>query len=581
MAEELLSINPFAQMRLFREGVTPDNIDDFLDGVDVLVDSIDFFNLDIRRALFKKARMKGIHAVTAGPIGFGSALLIFAPDRGMDFDRYFDISDNMSLEEKLIAFFAGLVPKAAHRRYTLPGSISMSDRRGPSLGAGCQMCAAAVTAEVLRIILKKPGMRPAPCYAQYDPFVHRFHQGRLWFGNRGPLQRFKRRLLKSRIGAGTGYLVEPKPQIPDSTRCGHGEISAGIRDYLLQAAVRAPSGDNCQPWHFVVHDHTVKILLDASADRSFFNVAQSASLISCGAAAENLVLAAGRFGLCAGVDLKTAGAGVRIDITLKQGASGEDPLQRFIWERHTNRTLYDRSPLDKADAECIRGAAEQFGDTELILLTEPAQIRAVARLVFKVDQIRSTHRGLHEQLMRMIRFTQSEAPDKRDGFALKNLEAGAAGEWLLRHTRSWPVMSALNRVGLGKMIAMISYQGVRSASAVGLLKVKSGEAHQLIEGGRALERIWLTVASLGLDLQPMTAATLFRMRWQMGGATEFSPSHRKLLNRLWPRYEKIFDVQNDSETHIMLFRIGRGRPVGCRTLRKPLTAFTRMHVAPS
>jgi molybdopterin/thiamine biosynthesis adenylyltransferase len=160
MAAELLAVNPFAQMRTFSEGVTSSNIDDFLEGVDVLVDSIDFFNIDMRRALFSRARQKGIFAVTAGPIGFGSALIVFAPDRGMTFDRYFDLKDEMPVEEKLIAFFAGLAPKAAQKRYTLPGSISMSGRKGPSLGAGCQICAGAAAAEVLRIILKKPGLRP-------------------------------------------------------------------------------------------------------------------------------------------------------------------------------------------------------------------------------------------------------------------------------------------------------------------------------------------------------------------------------------------------------------------------------------
>jgi hypothetical protein len=229
--------------------------------------------------------------------------------------------------------------------------------------------------------------------------------------------------------------------------------------------------------------------------------------------------------------------------------------------------------LDEADVQRIHDAVQQIGHADLLLLTDLVKIREAARLVYKADLIRSAHRGLHEHLMRMIRFTPEEALEKRDGFALKNLEAGAAGEWLLRRTRRWSVMAALNRVGLGKMIAMISYQGVRSASAVGLIKVKGHAPHDLITGGRALERIWLTIASLGLDFQPMTALTLSRLRWQMGGAADFSPAHRKLLETVWPHYERLFNVQNDQEGHIMLFRVGRGRPIGCRTLRKPLEAF--------
>jgi molybdopterin/thiamine biosynthesis adenylyltransferase len=571
MGEELRAINPYADLRTFPEGVTPENIDAFLEDVDVLVDSIDFFSLELRRLLFNRARQKGIHVVTAGPIGFGSALLVFAPDRGMTFDQYFDIREEMSMEEKLIAFFVGLAPKAAQKSYTLPGSISMADRRGPSLGAGCQICAAVAAAEVVRILLKKPGLRPAPYYFQYDPFARKFHQGRLWFGNRGPLQRLKRRLIQSRIGGASTFLCEPKPQAPDRCAWNGKALPVAIREYLLQAAVRAPSGDNCQPWRFVAQGSKIRLRLDPTADDSFFNVAQTASWISCGAATENLVLAAGRFGLTARMDLRAVAQGA-IDITLADGGAGEDPLQRFVWERHTNRTLYDGTPLDPYERRRIETAAKAE-DVELLLHTEPEKIREAARLVYKTDLIRSGHRGLHEHLMRMIRFTPQEALARRDGFALKNLEAGAAGEWLLRRTRPWPVMAALNRLGLGKMISLVSYQGMRSASAVGLLKVKGRAPADFIRGGRILERLWLTVTSLGLAFQPMTAATLFWQRWQTGGRADFSPAHQRLLVRLWPRYARLFDVRDTGEGHVMLFRIGHGRPVGCRTLRKPLAGF--------
>ena len=42
-----------------------------------------------RRRLFNRAREKGIYVVTAAPLGFSAALLIFAPHTGMSFDEYF------------------------------------------------------------------------------------------------------------------------------------------------------------------------------------------------------------------------------------------------------------------------------------------------------------------------------------------------------------------------------------------------------------------------------------------------------------------------------------------------------------
>src|SRR5262249_35202597 len=91
MKEGVLAINPDLDVRAFPEAIGADNVDAFLEDVDVLVDGIDFFALEARRLLFREARRRGIWAVTAGPIGLSTAWLTFAPD-GMSFDDYFDFA---------------------------------------------------------------------------------------------------------------------------------------------------------------------------------------------------------------------------------------------------------------------------------------------------------------------------------------------------------------------------------------------------------------------------------------------------------------------------------------------------------
>jgi hypothetical protein len=53
-------INPSVSLRCFERGITDDNLDDFLDGVDIYVDGIDFFAVDVRRKLFAACERKGI-----------------------------------------------------------------------------------------------------------------------------------------------------------------------------------------------------------------------------------------------------------------------------------------------------------------------------------------------------------------------------------------------------------------------------------------------------------------------------------------------------------------------------------------
>lgn len=570
MVEEAMNINPYLDIRKFQKGVEKQNLEAFLDGVDVVVDGIDFFNFEARRMLFNRARERGIHVVTAGPLGYSAAMLVFAPDRGMGFDDYFDIRDEMSIDEKLLSFMIGLAPRATHRHYIDPRRIDLENHRGPSLGAGCANCASAAAAEVTRILLGKKGLRPAPHYFQYDPYVRRFHQGYLFFGNRNPIQKLKLIVMKRGMVKSGNLYSHTLPRAPLVTDLGP-DIPKAVMDYLLRAAIQAPSGDNCQPWWFRTGKDRIDILLRPDADHSLFNVNQTASMIACGAALENLLIAGSRYGLVGHVAYRPDGetndclATVRLNRTEIE----EDPLQRFIWERHTNRTPYHRGGLEPdLLIELIHGL-DRFPEMELKLYHSKEEIRTIAGLVYRADQVRVASRALHEHLIRMIRFSDEEVLQERDGFPLQNLEAGRGGEIFLRMTRKWSTMRMFNRLGISRIVPLISYLGILRAPLVGLLKCPDTRPETLIKGGRALERLWLTATRMGLSFQPMTAITLFWMRWRMNQLGAFDRKQERMLQTLWEPYHDVFDVAaNSREGHVMLFRIGVGKEVACRTLRK-------------
>ncbi|MFM8899948.1 MAG: ThiF family adenylyltransferase, partial [Burkholderiales bacterium] len=75
IAQMVRDINPQTQLRLFSDGVTEANVDEFLRDVDVYVDGLDFFVLPVRRMVFAKCRELGIPALTAAPLGMGVAFL--------------------------------------------------------------------------------------------------------------------------------------------------------------------------------------------------------------------------------------------------------------------------------------------------------------------------------------------------------------------------------------------------------------------------------------------------------------------------------------------------------------------------
>lgn len=196
----LKEINPYADIRVFSRSLSEENTDDFLKGSDVLIDGIDFFSIDIRRWLFNRARALGIPAITSAPLGFSSTLHIFTHN-SMSFDDYFDINDGMQYTEKLITFAVGLAPRATHMKYMKLNFVSLKERTGPSLSIACNLCSVLTATEAVNLILKKRPIKVAPHYFQFDAFTQTYKKGYIPWGNKNPIQRFKRWWLMRKISS--------------------------------------------------------------------------------------------------------------------------------------------------------------------------------------------------------------------------------------------------------------------------------------------------------------------------------------------------------------------------------------------
>jgi len=210
MREIVHDINPEAEIRVFQKPLERQNVGAFLEGVDVLVDGIDAFEIDVRRLLFSKAREMGIHALGAGPVGFSTVWIIFGPS-GMSFDRYFDLSDRLNSVEKFVAYLVGMAPSLLHRGYTDLSYLDVTNHTGPSAGLSCHLASGVVAAEVLKILLRRGRVFTAPYYHQFDAYVGRMVRKRLLGGNRHPLQRIKRRWLLNYIRRRVNDASMPRP----------------------------------------------------------------------------------------------------------------------------------------------------------------------------------------------------------------------------------------------------------------------------------------------------------------------------------------------------------------------------------
>lgn len=196
VAEEAMKINPECDLNLF-DGVTVENMAEFLKDVDIVVDALDLFAMSIRIPLYELAHQMGIPVVTAGPFGMGTSIMAFSPGK-MSFNQYFDLNhDNLTVEAQIIRFLAGISPNLMHQKYLRnPEAVNLFEKRLPSLNIGCMAASAAVGATVVKILLDQNDktIRWAPHGFHVDFNLHK--AVRFWrpFGNRNPLQKIKVKL---------------------------------------------------------------------------------------------------------------------------------------------------------------------------------------------------------------------------------------------------------------------------------------------------------------------------------------------------------------------------------------------------
>jgi hypothetical protein len=80
----------------------------------------------------------------------------------------------------------GIVPNALHRGYSDMNALNIKLHRGPSSSVGCEMAAAFVGAQSLRILLGHGNIRCAPHCLEMDIYTGKVRTGR---GNKKSLLR--------------------------------------------------------------------------------------------------------------------------------------------------------------------------------------------------------------------------------------------------------------------------------------------------------------------------------------------------------------------------------------------------------
>ncbi len=199
MYELGLDVNPEANIKTYPTGINEDNVDDFLKGVDVFVDAVEFFEIKVHRLIINACVERGIPAVFGVPMGFGVGALVFTSE-GMSFDEYFDIDYEAPLGLQALKMALGCAPAGFHIKYIKHAAFDLDNRKGPSFASGCKLTTGIIITKAIMALLHPDELKPLPHYTCYDARLNRLKKGYLWMGNRNPIQQLKYIIARKKLG---------------------------------------------------------------------------------------------------------------------------------------------------------------------------------------------------------------------------------------------------------------------------------------------------------------------------------------------------------------------------------------------
>ena len=343
-----------------------------------------------------------------------------------------------------------------------------------------------------------------------------------------------------------------------------------IKD-ILELAVWAPSGDNSQPWRFVVKGNEVNVYNLPDRDNPVLNFRQAGSYVAHGGLIENAVIAASVKGYRAIIRLFPDKSDPTFVATLvfEKANVAADLLWGVITTRHTNRKPYRPLPLTQEERNALLSVVPELGleaSARVGLIEDAESRKRLGAAGASVEQVILENRELHGILFKDVVWSEKEELEKHSGLYLDAMEFSPPQRALFGLARRWSFMRVANAIGFPKFISWQDAKIYATGSALGAVIMKSSGPEDFVNAGRIMQRLWLRVTACGLWLHPITALLFAAARVRAGEASMLSAAHRELIEREYREVEQVFGAS--AETVAMMFRIGHADPPRAHSSRR-------------
>lgn len=564
MVELVRGINPGLAIEQFPAGIDVDNLDAFLQGVDLYVDSLDFFALDIRRAVFAACYAKGIPAITAAPLGMGAAVLCFFPGQ-MSFEDYFQL-EGRSREEQALRFMLGLAPNPQQLAYLADDTrVDLQAGKGPSTPMACELCAGFAGTYALKILLARGAVPSAPHGIHFDAYRNRLVTTWRPWGNANPIQRLALVIARRRV------LSRPAAARADD------QSRARPVERILDLARWAPSGDNEQPWRFeIVDDNHIVIHGHDTRDWCVYDLDGTSSQIAIGGLLQTLQIAASAEGMRADWELRSDSpdAAPLIDVRLVEDDSvTPDPLLPFISARVTQRKPFTTRSLSDGQRQALEDAVGEGFRVHWI--EGRAGRRQMAKLLFHNAHIRLTTPEAYEVHRQNIEWGVQ--------FSERHLPEGALGldrptrsimRWALK---SWARVQFLNRFLAGTWLPRLQMDWRTALGCAAHFLIIADKPMASVSdyfaGGAAMQRFWLEATRQGLQLQPEMTPVIFSRYVAQSRTFTTVAAEQALAEKLAGELSRIPGATGHPLQRVYMGRVGFAPAPQSRSVRPPLESL--------
>jgi len=223
--------------------------------------------------------------------------------------------------------------------------------------------------------------------------------------------------------------------------------------------------------------------------------------------------------------------------------------------------------VSDAVINALSSTVKNIDTAQVSLVTDKDKVKQLANELKVNDQIVFERKDIHQFLFDKIRWNQKQIEETRDGMPVGVLGLSFVEKLSFPLMRFWGYVKIANVFGLSKIIALKCWWGCVNASILGMVTIQGNDKVAFVEGGRAVQRLWLEATKQGLALQPIIGLTLLINRLQQGSLDAFSAKHTQFVKCAAERLPELFAVKK-SDTLIMGFRVGVYKGKLDRTMRK-------------